>query len=492
MTLRLRFLLDTNILIPLQDSYVVLEPNLANFVRLASVGGHQLLYHPASVSDIQRDSDTARRERMLQRLAQYARLENPPPCPWNTAVTSANDACDNDILYALECEATHALVTEDRGLHIKARDRGLAQRVYKIQTAEDWLRRLHEPAEIRLPNIQDVPLHTLTPYLGDTFFNSLREGYSTFDEWFREKARQGRHAWVYRDDTGVVAALCIYVVQEDEQINDGGEVLPNRALKLSTFKVGELVRGRKIGELFLKAAFQYATNNTCGHVFVHGNAERHAYLMELLEEFGFRKRGSYQGEIVLVKEHPATPPQVDLVPTDYVRLYYPHFRQDEAVTKYLVPIQPQYHQILFPDYFSPAQRQLQLFRSANNVGNAIKLTYLCHTPTKSIRPGDLLLFYRTGDERAVTTIGIVDQFEILTDAPRIASLVSRRTVYSQAEIDVMAMKQTKVILFRFIQHFSRPVTYDELLRQDIVTGPIQSLRRIDETRYQRLVQTSWM
>ena len=492
MTLRLRFLLDTNILIPLQDSYVILERNLANFVRLASVGGHQLLYHPASVSDIQRDRDTTRKERTLKRLAQHIKLENPPSCPWNTAVTSANDACDNDILYALECEATHALVTEDRNLHTKARDRGLAHRVYTIQTAEDWLRRLHETAEVRLPNIHDVPLHTLTPFLRHVFFNSLREGYPTFDAWFREKAREGRHAWVYRDDTDAVAALCIYVVQENEQINDEGEVLSGRALKLSTFKVGELVRGRKIGELFLKAAFWYATNNACGHIFVHGNVERHGYLIELLEDFGFRKRGFYRGDMVLVKEHPDTPPQPHLAPTEYVRLYYPHFRHDEAVAKYLVPIQPRYHQILFPDYASPGKQQLQLFYSVNNVGNAIKLAYLCHTPTKTIRAGDLLLFYRTDDERAVTTLGIVDQFEILTDAPRIASLVSRRTVYSQSEIDAMAKKQTKVILFRFIQHFPRSVTYDELLRQDIVTGPIQSLRRIDETRYKRLVQISGM
>ena len=46
MTQRLRFVLDTNILIPLQNSMLVLAPTLANFVRLAGVGGHQLLYHP--------------------------------------------------------------------------------------------------------------------------------------------------------------------------------------------------------------------------------------------------------------------------------------------------------------------------------------------------------------------------------------------------------------------------------------------------------------
>ncbi|NIF81684.1 hypothetical protein F3J20_30690 [Paraburkholderia sp. Cy-641] len=39
MSMRLRFLLDTNVLIPLQDTYQVLESNLANFVRLAGLGG---------------------------------------------------------------------------------------------------------------------------------------------------------------------------------------------------------------------------------------------------------------------------------------------------------------------------------------------------------------------------------------------------------------------------------------------------------------------
>lgn len=97
----MRFLLDTNILIPLQDSLAILKPNLANFVRLAGVGSHQLLYHPASEKDIQRDRDQARRERTLLRLGQYTRLPSADPCPWNTVTTSVNDACDNEILYAI-------------------------------------------------------------------------------------------------------------------------------------------------------------------------------------------------------------------------------------------------------------------------------------------------------------------------------------------------------------------------------------------------------
>ena len=48
----MRFLLDTNILIPLEDSQLPLQENLANFVRLAHEHGHQLVYHPASETDI--------------------------------------------------------------------------------------------------------------------------------------------------------------------------------------------------------------------------------------------------------------------------------------------------------------------------------------------------------------------------------------------------------------------------------------------------------
>ena len=132
-----------------------------------------------------------------------------------------------------------AVALEDRGIHGKARTRGLDDRVYTIQTAEDWLRRLHEPRQVSLPNIQDVPLHSLAPQLATSFFDSLREGYDGFDNWFKGKAQDGRRAWSYRDENDLLAAICIYAVQSDEEINDAGERLPGQALKLCTFKVGE-------------------------------------------------------------------------------------------------------------------------------------------------------------------------------------------------------------------------------------------------------------
>nr|WP_240991233.1 GNAT family N-acetyltransferase [Cupriavidus taiwanensis] len=472
----------------------MLEGNLANFVRLASIGGHQLMYHPANVSDFERDSNAERRQRNLQRIRQYPALQDPALCVWNAPETSPNDACDNELLYALHCDAVHALVTEDRGIHAKARLRGLAHRVYTIQTAEDWLRRLHETRQIVLPNIKNLPLHSLTPELSTSFFDSLRDGYPPiqgrdgFDEWFRRKARQDCRAWVYRDDAGVLAAICIYQVQTDEILNDAGEVLGGPALKLCTFKVGESVRGRKIGELFLKAGFRYATENICEHVFITARSESQDYLIRVLMDFGFGERGTYRGDMVLVKPHPVAQPPVDGVgPVEYIRRYFPHYRADAAVQKFLVPIQPHFHEILFPDY-SPLQPRL--FAPTGNVGNAIKLAYLCHAQTNSILPGDVLLFYRTGDEKAVTSLGVVERFEVSSDGAQIASLVSRRTVYSISEIDELTYKATKIILFRLVGHLPTVVPYDRLLLDEVVTGPIQSIRKVSDVAFSRVLSAS--
>ncbi len=490
LALRLRFLLDTNILIPLQDSMVILQPSLTNFVRLCNAHGHQLLYHPASIEDICRDPNEDRRNRTLARLAQYTVLQPGPACPLNTPQTSANDACDNEILYALERDAAHALVTEDQRIHRKARDRGLSDRVYFIQSADEWLRRLHEPRDVQVPNIDDVELHALADQLDSSFFDSIRADYPGFDDWFRRKAREGRRAWVYRDGpSDAIFAICIYTIQTDEPITDGGKVLDGDALKLCTFKVEDAVRGRKVGELFLRAAFQHATNHKCESIFLHANHDQQAHLKNLIEDFGFQYVGLFQGDGVYVKAHPIDPPALQMPPFAYVRLYYPHYMSGMEVQKFLVPIQPQFHDILFPDYqFSG--RALPDGHPQRHVGNAIKLAYLCHTPSKQPVAGDVVLFYRSRDMRAVTTLGVVESYQWSESADHIARIVSRRTVYSDRQIEEMARTETKVMLFRLICHFAKPIQYSELQRRRVVRGPIQSITNISDESFSRILRST--
>lgn len=405
-----------------------------------------------------------------------------------------NDAVDNRILYALSLDAAHILVTEDRGIHDTAASRALVDRVMTIQTAEDFLRRLHLRARVQLPNIEDVPLYSLTPYLSSDFFSSLRTAYPGFDEWFKRKAREDERAWLARsDDKNQIGALCVYLRQENERITEEGTVIQGPALKLGTFKVAPGYRGRKVGELMLKAAFRYASLNELEHIFIHGDRQEHHFLFQMLEDFGFTMVGTHPGsdrrDVVYLKEHPVTPPPPEITPFEYTRRFFPHFRSDEVVSKYLVPILPHFHEMLFPDY-RPAQGRLEFMLQAGNVGNAIKLAYLSHAQTKAMHPGDIVLFYRSHDEKAVTSIGVVESYEQLGDSDTVARKVKRRTVYSLPEIQEMAQKPIKVMLFRLVRHLERTPTSFELKRNGILRGTPQSITKISHENFSRIIALS--
>ena len=488
----MRFLLDTNILIPLEDSQITLKPSLANFIRLAREYDHHLLYHPASEDDINRDQNEDRKTRTLERLKLYSRLEGLPQCTWNSNVTNENNKVDNEILFALHSHAVHGLITEDKGIHTNAKSKGLVDRVYTIQTAEDLLRRLHDTHPISLPNIEEVPLYAIMNLLGTSFFDSLRDGYTDFDNWFASKAREGRCAWVSREEKQSLGGICIYAEQTDEAITEG-KILKGRALKLSTFKVGEENRGRKIGELLLKTAFKYASLNKIEHIFIHGEADKHHFLFNMLEDFGFNRVGCDVGsdgrDIVYVKDSPNEPPKEALPPFEYCRKYYPHFRSDSDIDHYIVPIQPQYHGILFPDYISQTGTQLDLFSNNNTAGNAIKQAYLCHAQTKNISAGSVVIFYRSGDARSLTTVGIVESYETLEDADQIISKVRRRTVYSLKEILDIARKPTKVMLFWVIRHLSKPLDSRWMEKNGICQKP-QSITKISNEKCRKIFTES--
>ncbi|VVE56434.1 hypothetical protein PCO31111_05121 [Pandoraea communis] len=91
---------------------------------------------------------------------------------------------------------------------------------------------------------------------------------------------------------------------------------------------------------------------------------------------------------------------------------------------------------------------------------------------------------------AITSLGAVEQFEVSTDVAQIASLVSRRTVYSLSEIEKLANRPTKIILFRLIGHFSRAIPYGQLIEDGIVTGPIQSIRKVSDAAFARILASS--
>ena len=126
------------------------------------------------------------------------------------------------------------------------------------------------------------------------------------------------------------------------------------------------------------------------------------------------------------------------------------------------------------------------FFPENSAGNAIKLAYLCHAPAKQIAAGDVVLFYRSHDERAITSVGVVEEYQTLQDVNAIARLVSRRTVYDMRAIVDMARKETRVMLFRLVKHFDEPIPHRWLQDNNIVNGSIQSIQRVVDAKFDKV------
>jgi len=396
---------------------------------------------------------------------------------------------DNWILYAVFRNAVHYLITEDKDILRKAERIGLRERVLSIDDAMTLLPD-DESSDGRVrypPAISKVPVYTLD--LRDPFFDSLRKDYPTFDDWFNKIAREGRDGYVYFEDGGGIGALLILKL-EDEAVNDSEPPLPPRPrMKICTLQVSH--QGSKIGELFVKLAIHEAIAANREEVYLtHFLKSSGDELVDLINEYGFNHSAVLKttSEPVFLKElHPPVPAG-SISPLQIARRYYPTFYDGEAVKKFLIPILPEFHQKLFVDYEG---RQTTLPEYAGKFiieGNAIKKAYLCNSRNKSISRGDVLLFYRSKDLKAVTSIGTVE--EIHRNVPsleRAVGLVERRTVYTNEEIKQMLQKPTMIILFKWHFHLSHPISQRELSSLDI--SPPQTISRVSHRNYVRMKST---
>lgn len=490
----MKLLLDTNVLIPGEpispEGLVGNSPAVIELVRWAAEGGHQLLLHPDVRFDVARDADDTRRAALQLLMGKYIQLMDPPQVPpdWTGHLGSppkgSNDWVDHQLLAALSRNAVNALVTEDRGIHRKAKRVGVDSRVLTIADAVAMLRSLAGVATEPPPAVKATLSHAFD--VKDRFFDSLRQDYGgpAFDAWLVKCQVEHRECWLIEGPKGSPAAICIY---KDEA---GAFEFGGKLLKLCTFKVDDAQRGRRLGELLLKAAFAHCAANRHEAVYVTV-LPKHGRLVDLFTDFGFEQRATQaNGELVLFKYLRADPTQTESALAFHVRHGPPAFETD-AVASHFVPIEPRYHRLLFPD----AEAQKELMPGTHPFGNGIRKAYLCRASKRTLDEGAPLLFYKSDVGQYVQVIGVTEQVARSRDPNEIAAFVGKRTVYPLGEIQAMcAAGEVLAVLFRQAVALNEPIRLDEFLENGALKGPPQSITTMKKEAHrwfrQRLEQSS--
>jgi len=491
----MRILLDTNIFIYREDNTVIPQ-ELQDLLQILSKVRAEILIHPLSLQELEKDKNETRRQIILSKLGSYPQLESPPDLSkddeFKKRISEVNDhdIIDNNLLFAVYKNAVDFLITEDKGIHKKASDIGITERVLLIDDALQIFKKdITTSKPISPPALKEVFVYNLD--LNDPIFDKLKKDYPEFvEKWFPKISREGRKCWVYHKSDGKIGALLIFKI-EDESIEGIPSLPKKKRLKISTFIVTNV--GQKIGELFIKLSVDFCVKNNLSEMYLTHFTEPDDRLVRLISEYGFRKVSVNlrKEDIYLKRIIPDASSVKEMTPLQVVNEYYPSFYDGANVGKYIIPIQPAFHNQLFTDYIG---RQTTLNEHSGEFiveGNTIKKAYLTNSKITKIQSGDILLFYRSKDRSEITSLGIVESIhKRLADPDKIMKVVGKRTVYSCDEIKRMAKKPTTVLLFYHICHLPNPISYQTLKDIGALSGPPQSICGVNENSYRELIRRS--
>lgn len=222
-------------------------------------------------------------------------------------------------------------------------------------------------------------------HLNDPFWDSLKNDYHGFSEWFAKKADED--AYVLDIEESISGFM--YLKAEYGEINDVNPQLPlKRRIKIGTLKVD--AHGTRIGERFVKKAIDHAINERAHEIYVTVFPKYNG-LIELLEEFGFRKlatKATDNGvEDVFVKSMERL--------TGDIKEDYPRFSPNNR-RKFILSIYPKWHVKLFPD--SILNNESYDVLQDVSYTNSISKTYVCFMDLARLRAGDVIIIYRTTDQ----------------------------------------------------------------------------------------------
>lgn len=448
----MKLLIDTNIVIPLEPTsgaeIKAETPTATAIARRAQQAKARLFVHPAIRHDVERDGNDDRRRARQVLLGKYEVLPDPPAGTAEilkeigTSEVGTNDWVDDQLLIAVARDAVDCLVTDDNKIHRKARRLGLTERVLRAADAVGMLGAWIEEAPAAPPALRHGLAYGLDE--SDPFFESLGADYGgkPFFDWLARAKRAHRECWTAKDHNGCLEALVIIKHEADDvpvELTTSAKVL-----KICTFKVAPQARGVGLGEQLLKACFGYCYQNAYHALFVTLFEAKQPELRDLLEEFGFTKCAATTklGETMMAKHLDVRPNEGGLA----ANIQFGPRLLDWTQPVLVVPIQPRFCELLFPE----RSTQTNLLAPRSTSANGIRKAYLCNSPMKTIAAGSVLLFYRSQSQQGVIAVGVVESVTRSSSTEALLVFAGRRTVYSERSIKELTEDgRSEVLAIRF-------------------------------------------
>ncbi|MFL7010931.1 N-acetyltransferase [Enterovibrio norvegicus] len=338
---------------------------------------------------------------------------------------------------------------------------------------------------LRVTKFKDVNLN-------DPFFDSLKDGYQEFSDWFKRKAEDS--ALVLYSESGLIEGF-LYCKFESGPGDDTTPPLPDSEhMKVGTFKFNP--QGTRRGDRYLKKIFDYAFERGVDDVYVTVFGQQHEYLVELFTRYGFEqyavKESANGTENVLLRTLKHSQGDVD---KDYPLI------KTNGNSKFLLGIQPQFHTKLFPDSRLHTE-------SPNIVGdishsNSIHKIYLCNMrQVQELQRGDVIVIYRMKDPSGpaeytavATSLCVVENVHNIddyTDEEEFIRKCGKFSVFSESELRVMYKSKSYPYIINFTYNVAlpkRPIRKVLVESVGLSRDDRWSCLRLTDDQFERILQT---
>ena len=437
----MRVLIDTNIIIHREASRIQ-NKDIGLLFNWLDRLKYEKCVHPLSIEEISSYQDKDVVETMRVKIENYNLLKTESKdrdliLELRKKDRTKNDSIDTSILKEVYNNRVKFLITEDRGIHRKAKILNISERVFKI---DDFL----EKCFVENPGLKYYQvLAVKTEYFGninldDSFFDTFKEDYSEFENWFNYKS--DKLSYVCITDNNVRAFLYLKIEKENENYTD---IYPafkqKKRLKIGTLKV--ISTGYKLGERFLKIIFDNALENKVEEIYVtlFDKREEQRRLIYLLEDWGFKEWGIKETKNGSEKVYVRTFGKKLPINIKNPKKTFPFISRETR--KYIVKIEPEYHRELFPDSLNTRESKAGLMDNEPH-RNRIDKVYISHNKDRHLQKGDIVLIYRIGEtspkrfSSTITSVCIVDEvFTNIRCFEDFYQICNRRTFMSKSELD---------------------------------------------------------